>query len=419
MAKPMGNKIASLLRLVEERASSMEEKKKKKEALVPYLPKDCISNILIRLPLDSVQRSRFVCKPWYSIINSRVFVDAHLRRSESVLIFLSSKKRGSLYAFPSASILPEKPNTISIEAKFLQTECVPVFGLPTMDPTLKSYIQYLEIDGGRSKVVEYNASCLGNIRATCNGIILLDNKLKKGGLIVMNPVTRKLIALPLGTLYPPHNESYGFASSNVTDDYKVVHLFRDELGFLSCEILILGTRLWREVNGPSFGLFSWFGYMPVSAIGALHWVPHIDRSDFIVSMDVEKEKFHTIPLPKSSRTHDRIVETGDFLSFVTHEEANQIDIWILKGLGESWTKQHSITMGCIMDMVPLLSLRIKGDMIFKRDEDGSFYAYDFQLQVMRKVEMEKGFVPLSSSLLPHVNSLVSWSSRESCQDVCD
>jgi hypothetical protein len=30
MAKPMGNKIASLLRLVEERASSMEEKKKKK-----------------------------------------------------------------------------------------------------------------------------------------------------------------------------------------------------------------------------------------------------------------------------------------------------------------------------------------------------------------------------------------------------
>jgi len=99
MAKPMGNKIASLLRLVEERASSMEEKKKKKEALVPYLPKDCISNILIRLPLDSVQRSRFVCKPWYSIINSRVFVDTHLRRSESVLIFLSSKKRGSLYAF--------------------------------------------------------------------------------------------------------------------------------------------------------------------------------------------------------------------------------------------------------------------------------------------------------------------------------
>jgi hypothetical protein len=65
-------------------------------------------------------------------------------------------------------------------------------------------------------------------------------------------------------------------------------------------------------------------------------------------------------------------------------------------------------MGCVLDMVPLLSLRIQGDTIFKRDEDGSFYAYDFQLRVMRKIEMEKGVVPLSSSLLPHVNSLVSW-----------
>jgi F-box interacting protein len=230
-----------------------------------------------------------------------------------------------------------------------------------------------------------------------------------------------LIALPLGTLYPPYKESHGFALSNVTGEYKVAHLFRDELGFLNCEILILGTRLWREVNGPSFGLFSWFGYMRVSAIGASHWVPHIDHSDYIVSMDVDKEKFHTIPLQKSSRTHtyhkkkkkssrthDRIVETGGFLSFVAHGEANQIDIWILKGLGESWTKQHSITMGCVLDMVPLLSLRIQGDTIFKRDEDGSFYAYDFQLRVMRKIEMEKGVVPLSSSLLPHVNSLVSW-----------
>ncbi|KAE8056194.1 hypothetical protein FH972_012985 [Carpinus fangiana] len=127
--------------------------------------------------------------------------------------------------------------------------------------------------------------------------------------------------------------------------------------------------------------------MHVSVIGALHWVPHIEHSDYIVSMEVDKEKFHTIPLPKIGRTHDRIVETGGFLSFVAYGEVNQIDIWILKGLGESWTKQHSIKMGCVLDMVPLLSLRIQGVMIFKRDEDGSFSAHAFQLQVMRKIEM--------------------------------
>ncbi|KAG2691313.1 hypothetical protein I3760_08G003800 [Carya illinoinensis] len=410
-----GNKNAKLLRLVEERALSMEKKKKQHGSLVPFVPQDCISNILVRLPLDSLQKSRFVCKPWYTIINSPLFIDAHLRRSESVLIFLSSSKRESLYPFPMESIPPEKPNTISVEEKCLQTECTPVFGLLNISPNLKSYIQCLEINGGKSKIREYNISCLGSIRATCNGLILLDNKLKKG-LIVMNPVTRKLTALPLGTLFSPHNESYGIALNSATGEYKVIHLFRDELGFIGCEILILGTKLWRGANGPSFGHVSWFGYMPVSAIGALHWIPHVDRSDYIVSMDVNEEKFHTTPLPKSCRTHDRVVEMGGFLSFVTHEGVKQIDIWVLKGLSESWTKQYCITKGCKMDMVPLFSLRIKGDMIFKRDKDGSLYAYDFQSQVMAKVEMEKGCFPLSCLFLPHVNSLVSWSNRERGQD---
>lgn len=407
MAKTTGNKNARLLKSVEVRALSIEEKKKQQEALVPYVHKDCISNILIRLPLSTLQSARFVCKPWYTVINSPIFIDHHLRQSESVLIFLSSNKRP-----------PEKPNTISVEAKLLQSECLPVFGHPGMDSTKKFYIQFLEIDGGESRIVEYNLTCLGNIRATCNGLMLVDNKLKKGGLIVMNPVTRKLMALPLGTLYPPHNESYGFAFSNVTGEYKVVHLFRDELGYLSCEILNLGMRQWRAVNGPTFGLFGWFGYMPVSAIGALHWVPHIDRSDYIVSMDVEIEKFQKITLPDSCRIHDGIVEMGGSLSFVRHEEPNQIDVWILKGLDESWTKQHSITMNCLMDMVPVLGLRIKGDLIFKRDEDRSLYAYDFELQVIRKVEIENGAIPMSKPLFPHVNSLVSWS-RESCHGASD
>ncbi|KAG2691310.1 hypothetical protein I3760_08G003800 [Carya illinoinensis] len=279
-----GNKNAKLLRLVEERALSMEKKKKQHGSLVPFVPQDCISNILVRLPLDSLQKSR------------------------------------------------------------------------------------------------------------------------------------KLTALPLGTLFSPHNESYGIALNSATGEYKVIHLFRDELGFIGCEILILGTKLWRGANGPSFGHVSWFGYMPVSAIGALHWIPHVDRSDYIVSMDVNEEKFHTTPLPKSCRTHDRVVEMGGFLSFVTHEGVKQIDIWVLKGLSESWTKQYCITKGCKMDMVPLFSLRIKGDMIFKRDKDGSLYAYDFQSQVMAKVEMEKGCFPLSCLFLPHVNSLVSWSNRERGQD---
>lgn len=421
MANSLASKNVGLLRLVEERSLTKkieEEKKHKREKQVPYLHKDCISNILVRLPLDSLQRSRFVCKPWYNIIKNPKFIDAHLHRSESVLIFLSPFPNESLYPFSVASVPKELPNTVSVELNLLQPKPIPIFNHTTINAPRFS-VQFLEFKNDKSKIGEYSLSCSGNIRATCNGLILLDNKLKNGGLVVMNPVTRKLIALPLGTLSRPHDESYGFALIDSTGEYKVVHLFRDELRYVSCEILSLRTKAWREVNGPSFGFFNRFVDGPISAIGGLHWIPQVDRSEYIVSIEVDKEKFHQIPLPRSSRTHDRIVEMGGVLCLVVHEDVNHIDIWILKGFyGEVWTKYHSITVGSIIDMVPLFSLRIKGDIIFKRDEDGSFYVYDFQHQEMRKVEMVEGCIPRSSTTyLPHVNSLVSW--MEVNLDMCD
>ena len=89
--------------------------------------------------------------------------------------------------------------------------------------------------------------------------------LSKLTLIVVNPVIRKLISLPLGTLCPADKESYGFAFCTVTGEYKVVHLFLDELRYISSEILNHGTRVWRVVNGPSFGLLRWLGCLLVLA----------------------------------------------------------------------------------------------------------------------------------------------------------
>ena len=413
MAKKPVSKSRSLLRSVEERALS----KRMEEKQVPYLPKDCFSNILVRLPIESLPSTRLVCKPWYKLMNSSIFIDAHLQSSEAVLIFLTPMMRRDeyLHPFSSRSVLQEKPNTFSVEVNLLRLESGPLFHQQVIDPRRKFCIQFMEIKDGKAKTGEFDISCLGGIKASCNGLILLENKLKKGRLVVLNPVTRKLTELPLGTLSQPHRESYGFAFSDSTSEYKVIHLFDDELRYINCEILNVGTRTWRPVNGPDFGLISWFGYKPVSAMGALHWVPHISDSDYIVSLQLETEKFHTIQLPKSYRNHDGIIEMGGSLCFVSHcEEMLQIDVWKLKGLsGEGWTKQHSITTGCILDMVPLFGMRKTEELVFKREEDGSLYAYDFQLQVMRKIEME---TPLSRCYMPHVNSLVSWCPKDLSED---
>lgn len=403
------SKITSLLRLIEKKALMKkmdEEKRKQEETPIPYLPSDCVSNILIRLPLDALQRSMLVCKLWCNMINNSKFIDAYLSRSESVLIFLERRYRPFL----------EKPNTFSVEGKLLQSKPLNVFDYPISKRSSKISIKFLENKDNIVEIRDYNISCLGNLRASCNGLILLDNKIKKGGLVVMNPVTRKLISLPVGTMCSDHCESYGFAISSVTCEYKLVHLFQDALSCVNCEILNFRTRIWREIDGPSSGLIHWFGYNPVFSIDALHWIPEIDRSDYIVSMEVDNEKFHQIPLPRSCRTHDRVLDVGGFLGFVVHEEFNQIDVWILRDLfGKVWTKHHSITIGCILDMVPLLTLRIKGDMIFMREEDGSLYVYNFQLLEMSKIEMVTKCFPLSYSFLPHVNGLTSLCGEEGTQ----
>ncbi|KAK1412130.1 hypothetical protein QVD17_33128 [Tagetes erecta] len=412
-------KAMSLLKLAEERAmmkKKLEEQKRKQQLdSIPYLPKDCISNILIRLPIESLQRSRFVCKPWYSIINSPTFIRANLIRSENVMMFLSPVKgvfnRWSRSNYQDLDF-HENPNTFSVETKIFELKSVHVLNRPLISPSSKYAIKYMVLEEGKSVIRDYNATCLGRIRASCNGLIVLDNVLQKGELVIMNPVTRKLSLLPLGTIYPPHDESYALVHCRA-QGYKLVHMFRDESGYIGCEVLQIGEKSWRVINGPAFGLMKWFGYDPVFAIGGLHWVPELDHNEYIVTMTIDDEKFHKITLPKTSRFNDRIMEAYDHLCFVTHEEMHEISIWILGSLsGEAWTKKYTIAVGCIRDLIPLYFSRFKWEL-YLLDKDGSIFGFDFDDGNMKKLTTMKGcFMIADVSYSLHVNSLVSWQMNE-------
>ncbi|CAI9114801.1 OLC1v1015603C1 [Oldenlandia corymbosa var. corymbosa] len=407
----MANQGIHLLKLAEERASARKKledhKRKLEESLIPYIPNECISQILVRLPLESLTKTRLVCKAWYRIVKSPIFAKDYLERSESSLIFLVPVKRELYFPFFERKI-PEKTNAFSVESKLFRLQSVPVLQQPSIDPTSLLHLHFMESRDGMVKTKEYNATCLGRIRACCGGFILVDNKMKRGGLIVLNPVTRELLALPVGTIFPPHCESYGLAYCPSNNQFKLVHLFRDELQYFGCEILTLGDKSWRMVDGPAFGLFGWCGYDPVVAIGAIHWVPFVDHSEYIVSMTANDEKFQQIFLPTGCRTSDRIVEIRGQLGFVCHEEeSKQIDVWCLKGLsGEVWRKQYTIPVGGIRGLVPLYFTRISGEMIF-RCKFGHLYSYNCSLQSMHKLEIQAEDISRNVCCFPHVNSLLS------------
>ncbi|KAI3915833.1 hypothetical protein MKX01_013289 [Papaver californicum] len=354
----------------------MENKEKKKEEndgkryCMLDLPKDCIYRTLIKLPVESLRRSSLVCKPWYRMINNSIFIQDHLRRSEMGLIFISKS---------SGTEANSDENVFHVEKHHLPSK---------VGAYWESRIDHYGVEW-ESTVKTLKLSSYGEIRGSCNGLVLLENS-RICGPIVINPVTREHTVLCRGT-------------------YKVVHLFRDYLRYFGCEIIEVGSHTWRAVDAPSFGLISQLGKAPVVVFGAFHWMPHIEGSEYIVSMGIDDENFRKIQLPKTCGRYDGLVDMGECLSFVCPADYNQLDVWILKDLdGSKWILEHRITAGLTLCMVPFGYSSRNNLLVLKRDINSTLFTYDFKQREMKEIEMNEDCSPYVGSYVPHFNSIVSW-----------
>lgn len=419
MKKSTTGETTSLLKWAEERMKLKRELEKEKEKqhknketrssliTVPYLPEDCIFHIIVRLPLESLLASRFLCKAWYGIVNRPDFIDAYLQRSNIGLIYLTPTMKGcSSTDVGNVSSSSAMKIDFNVDAKVLELDSIPALHWQLFNPRTQFQIKYLEIEDAKSTIKQYNVTCTGHIKATCDGLIVLENVVNGRGLIVMNPVTREVKKVPLGTKCRPHRESYALAFCHESSRYKLVHLFQDSSQYIGCEIMYIGSGPWRVVDGPPHGFMDWLGYRPVFAIGALHWVPRIDDNEYIVSMPLKDEVFVKILLPSTGSIHDRVLEIDGSLGFVSRLSALQIDVWVLKSLGgKGWAKQHSIVLDCVRNMVPLYCMRAGEELVF--EHDNHLYAYDRRLQLMRRIEANNEWHSSPGCYFPHVNSLVS------------
>ncbi|XP_057468520.1 F-box protein CPR1-like [Actinidia eriantha] len=383
---------------VQKRASANQMKKQGRGFHDIHFSHDLLFKIFLLLPAESLHRASFVCKAWFNLINSSNFVEAHILQAEPIVMFLKS-------------VSPPRPKTFSIESKLSLSK----FSRRETDNSPVDYLSYVEVQNGEGKEIESNISGFHKILATCNGLVLASRQ-ETRSLLVINPVTRKVLALPRGAIILPHAASYGFVFSHLSREYKVVHLFRDDSKPIACEIISLTTRLWRAVDDPPsehFGRF--FLRKPVPANGSLHWLPSSGGCSCIVSMGIDDEKFHTRILPNRSRTNDRLVEIGGFLSFVTHAAADTLQIWILKeSEGEGWVKRHTITSTGIRNLVPTCTMKRGRELFFFKTGDHHFCAYDMETLEMRKVEFDGVAIwrhDCYFSYLPHANTLASWESR--------
>ncbi|XP_057467644.1 F-box protein CPR1-like [Actinidia eriantha] len=381
---------------VQKRASTNQMKKQGRGFHDIHFSNELLFKIFLLLPAESLHRASFVCKAWFNLINSSNFVEAHILQAEPIIMFLKS-------------VSPPRPKTFSIESKLSLSK----FSRRETDNSPVDYLSYVEVQNGEGKEIESNISGFQKILATCNGLVLATRE-ETIGLLVINPVTRNVLALPQDTLLSCA-ACYGFVFSHLSREYKVVHLFWDKSTSVACEILSLTTRSWRTVDGPSSEHFrGFFLHKPVAANGSLHWLPSSGGCSCIVSMGIDDEKFHTRILPNRSRRNDRLVEIGGLLSFVTHVVEDTLEIWILKeSEGEGWVKRHTITGRGIRNLLPICTMKRGRELFFVIERDHKLCAYDMETLEMRAVEYDGVALwrrHTYFSCLAHVNTLASWES---------
>lgn len=332
---------------------------------------DLLFKILISLPAESLFRSQFVCKKWFDLINSSIFIRSHAQQSETVLICRKLT-------------LSERP---------------------------ASYFHFMDLDAGGNTFIESRSNELYDILASRDGLILARYGDRKK-LMIVNPITRKQALLPTLNSSTGHIilESFGIAFSKT---YKVVRLFSTSFRCTGCDILCISTRKWRRIEEPPYELLRGMYDAPISVGESLYWTRR--PCHYYVSMNLNEESFVSRNFPVGCSAYwDKLVEIEGGLGFVHHARVDLLQVWMLMDEGgsrENWVKRYSFSLGVdVKYYSPICSLR-NGKEIVMECPNFELCVYNLDRGEMKVVhsrcdeEAWGGWI--QKHHIPHRNTLVS------------
>ncbi|XP_047944572.1 F-box protein CPR1-like isoform X2 [Salvia hispanica] len=249
------------------------------------LPPEIITDILLRLPLESIAACKCVCKPWLNVIETDDFVKSHLSKSAPALAVSEGAQRFNVFKL-------EDEHDLVYEQEH--------------DP-----------------IIKFDFPRVSRICVSVNGLLLLKDYFVNH-LYVCNPVTREFIELR-----EPHDlpwgDCYGFGVGKISGKHKVVRLHPKS----GCHVYTLETgSSWRRVETPpSFS--DWYSYDSAFVNGNIHWIVS-DKKHHIWCFDVETECFSIFSAPIEAIT-GKLYTLGDCLCFYDVEGLEEDNvIWLLK-----------------------------------------------------------------------------------------
>ncbi|CAN6726832.1 unnamed protein product [Malus baccata var. baccata] len=275
---------------------------------VDHFPDETVADILMRLPVKSIVKFTRVCKSWNSLIKSRTFIDAYLRR-----LLTQSKHENNKDGRRQLLLLK------------------------------KNGPQYV------NSFYSYN----GNIFSHASGYT---EPIKPP---ILDEIKRLLLtSLPPGQRICPE-QTYFFGYDCRTNDYKVLRIVSISR-HVKIEVYSLAKGYWKSPRSSFPAYFmAVHVFENVFVNGALHWILPRDRNldeYLIVSFDLGTELFHKIMMPEALRkkgSNCYVLRRGESLALIEIESTfldnerhfvHQLHLWVMKEYGDvkSWIKLDSV-----------------------------------------------------------------------------
>ncbi|XP_073126218.1 F-box protein CPR1-like [Henckelia pumila] len=309
------------------------------------LPEDVVIEILVRLPVKSIQRFKSVSKSWRDLIRSSMFIDRHHKRDgkQRVLLlkrsFLLQDRCRNVFSFHD----PDFPQASSIW---------PDLSIPIPDD-----LEYIHAP------VTVHGPCNGLVCVSlCETVVLCNPALRQ-----FRPLPPRDIEYPEG--YLARNLENGFGFDPNTGAYKFVQFceirhrkgrFRDRSKYpLNCTMRIdlynSASNSWRQIDPQlPLDMVWWFPCFQLFFNGAIHWSATLDNQagHSILCFDMSTDAFRVMDYPddldKINRSHRSLMVLNESLAMVLHQPPKQgaqlVDIWVMNeyGVTGSWTKQFVI-----------------------------------------------------------------------------
>ncbi|KAF6142472.1 hypothetical protein GIB67_039436 [Kingdonia uniflora] len=280
----------------------------KKGTHLPTLLPELISEILSRVPIESLMRFTCVSKSWSNLTKHPAFIKLQQSRAQPRIMFVEETGDGD----------PDTPRTC----------------LYLIDEGEEGECRWK----GRDIPIEVKEDGFFWILGSCDGLLCVESGLcQEDPLLIYSPITKECVTLPESDRKHVVT-STGFCFDDKSKKYKVVRLFTDDdsLFYTKGEIITVGESAWRILDVP-YAVPLGEGVEPLFEGGALYWFnnneQHLSGPKQIVVFDIANEKFRTIDfsITLNGTLSLGLAVDGDSLLVVEHSEQNHIRIFKIIG----------------------------------------------------------------------------------------